>query len=259
MGTKRRTVSGGGGGAHGGGEGTAGGNAASPPCHSDPATAGTAAQLARREPPGFVLAFTAGTRRQRGSRTGGHRVCLFGVALLAAAVGFAARVQPRQVNGVLGGSVLLSPALPPNKMVKEIEWSFSAGAGAAIQVAEFGPKGFERPDPKDRFKDRLEMFDETALKIGALERGDSGVYGARIKLQPAEVEDQSFNLSVSEPLPDPRNPELAAFQEPCVVLPRAAVPRTRRDRGHRHLDETQGGNRRGVRIHRPGQRVLERR
>ncbi|XP_019328727.1 PREDICTED: SLAM family member 8-like [Aptenodytes forsteri] len=115
-----------------------------------------------------------------------------------------ARVQPRQVNGVLGGSVLLSPALPPNKTVKEIEWSFSAGAGATIQVAEFGPRGFERPDPKDRFKDRLEMFNETALKIGALERGDSGVYGARIILHPALVEDQSFNLSVYESVPSPR-------------------------------------------------------
>ncbi|XP_054038733.1 uncharacterized protein LOC128901019 isoform X2 [Rissa tridactyla] len=124
---------------------------------------------------------------------------LFGVALLATTIGFAARAQPRQVNGVLGGSVLLSPLLPRNKTVKEIEWSFSAGAGATIQVAEFGPGGFKRPDPKDRFKERLEMFNATALKIRALERGDSGVYGARIKLHPALVEDQSFNLSVYGP------------------------------------------------------------
>ncbi|XP_074931332.1 SLAM family member 9-like isoform X3 [Phalacrocorax aristotelis] len=116
-----------------------------------------------------------------------------------------ARVQPQQVNGVLGGSVLLSPTLPPNKKVKEIEWSFSSGAGTTIQVAEFGPGGsFERPDPKDRFKERLEMFNETALKIRALERGDSGVYGARIKLHPALVEDQSFSLSVYESVPSPR-------------------------------------------------------
>ncbi|XP_069650463.1 uncharacterized protein [Haliaeetus albicilla] len=99
--------------------------------------------------------------------------------------------------------MLLSPALPLNKTVKEIEWSFSDGDGATIQVAEFGPGGFERPDPKDRFKDRLETFNKTALKIRALQRGDSGVYGARIKLQPAVVEDQFFNLSISEPLPDP--------------------------------------------------------
>ncbi|XP_074709310.1 SLAM family member 8-like isoform X1 [Strix uralensis] len=115
-----------------------------------------------------------------------------------------ARAQPQQVNGVLGGSVLLSPALPPNKTVKEIEWSFSIGAGATIQVAEFVPGSFERPDPKDRFKDRLEMFNETALRIRALERGDSGVYGARIKLHPALVEDQFFNLTVYESVPSPR-------------------------------------------------------
>ncbi|XP_027489239.1 uncharacterized protein LOC113942301, partial [Corapipo altera] len=106
------------------------------------------------------------------------------------------RAQPQQVNGVLGGSVLLSPALPPNKTVKEIEWSFSAGTGAMIQVAEFSRGGFERPDPRDRFGKRLERFNETALRIRALERGDSGVYGARIKLHPALVEDQTFNLSV---------------------------------------------------------------
>ncbi|XP_064031893.1 SLAM family member 9-like isoform X2 [Pogoniulus pusillus] len=115
-----------------------------------------------------------------------------------------ARAQPQQVNGILGGSALLSPLLPPNKTVKEIEWSFSAGAGATIQVAEFGPSGFERPDPRDRFKERLEMLSNMTLRIRSLERGDSGVYGARIKLQPALVEDQSFNLTVYESVPSPR-------------------------------------------------------
>lgn len=77
--------------------------------------------------------------------------------------------QPWHVNGILGGSVLLSQALSPSKTVKEIEWSFSVGAGATIQVAEFGPGGIKRPDPKDQFKDQLEMFNRTALQIGALE------------------------------------------------------------------------------------------
>ena len=66
--------------------------------------------------------------------------------------------------------MLLSPALPPNKTVKEIEWSFSISASATIQVAEFGPGGFEPPHPKDQFKDRL----ETALKIGAGGGGGPG-------------------------------------------------------------------------------------
>ncbi|KAM6037679.1 SLAM family member 9-like [Theristicus caerulescens] len=154
------------------------------------------------------------------------RVCLLGVALLAAAVSFAARAQPRQVNGVLGGSVLLSLALPSNRMVKEIEWSFSDGTGTTIRVAEFGPGGFKRPDPKDRFKDRLEMFSKTVLRIRALERGDSGVYGARIKLQPALVEDQSFSLSVYEPLPDPEIQSWLLSKSPawCHLMLQCHVP-----------------------------------
>ncbi|CAM9989378.1 unnamed protein product [Bubo scandiacus] len=138
----------------------------------------------------------------------------------------AAAAQPRQVNGALGGSVLLSPALPPNKTVKEIEWSFSIGAGTTIQVAEFGPGGFKRPDPQDRFKDRLEMFNETALRIGALERGDSGVYGARIKLHPALVEDQLFNLSVYGPVPAPEIQQelLSVSTQECNITLRCWVP-----------------------------------
>ncbi|XP_058716768.1 SLAM family member 5 [Poecile atricapillus] len=114
------------------------------------------------------------------------------------------RSPPRQVNAVLGGSVLLAPALPPNQTVKEIEWSFSGGSGATIQVAEVGPGGLERPDPRDRFGKRLELFNRTALRIRQLQRGDSGVFGARIKMQPALVDDQSFNLSVYESVPSPR-------------------------------------------------------
>ncbi|KAM4644551.1 SLAM family member 8-like [Amazona ochrocephala] len=134
--------------------------------------------------------------------------------------------QPRQVNGVLGGAVLLSPALPPNRTVKEIEWSFSPGTGATIQVAELGRGGFERPDPKDRFKDRLEAFNQTGLRISALQRGDSGVYGARIKLHPAMVEDQFFNLSIYEPVPAPeiQQQQLSISTHGCNVTLRCWVP-----------------------------------
>ncbi|XP_017695222.1 PREDICTED: SLAM family member 9-like [Lepidothrix coronata] len=138
-----------------------------------------------------------------------------------------ARAQPQQVNGVLGGSVLLSPALPPNKTVKEIEWSFSAGTGAMIQVAEFSRGGFERPDPRDRFGKRLERYNETALRIRALERGDSGVYGARIKLHPALVEDQTFNLSVYGGLQIIPVPASRLSLSP----PGAATPQTRQVNG----------------------------
>ncbi|XP_065509573.1 SLAM family member 6-like [Caloenas nicobarica] len=120
------------------------------------------------------------------------------------AAAYAAAAKPRQLNGVLGESVLLSPVLSPNKTVTKIDWSFSAGAGPAIQIAELSRSGFERPDPNDQFRDRLQLSEELGLRIGALQRGDSGVYEARIKLHPALVEDQTFSLSVYESVPSPR-------------------------------------------------------
>ncbi|XP_062454016.1 SLAM family member 8-like [Rhea pennata] len=155
-------------------------------------------------------------------------VRLLGAAFLAAAVRLAvqARAQPRQVNGVLGGSVVLSAALPPNATVREIEWSFSAGAGATIRTAELSRGRFERPDPGDRFRQRLEMFNATSLRISALEPGDGGLYGARVKLLPAVVHDQSFNLSVFEPLPDPEIQSWLLSETParCNVSLQCRVP-----------------------------------
>ncbi|NXR33052.1 SLAF5 protein, partial [Zosterops hypoxanthus] len=48
------------------------------------------------------------------------------------------------------------------------------------------------------------LLNGTGLRIRDLQRGDSGVFGARIKLQPALVDDQSFNLTVYESVPTPR-------------------------------------------------------
>uniref|UniRef100_A0A8B9U2R1 Immunoglobulin V-set domain-containing protein n=1 Tax=Anas zonorhyncha TaxID=75864 RepID=A0A8B9U2R1_9AVES len=118
------------------------------------------------------------------------------LALLLIAAG-SAGAQLQSVSGVRGGSVLLSPALPNSSEVRTAEWYFMGGTGKKNRVAEFGPKGFERPDPHDRFKQRLEMPNATALRIGGLEPGDSGVYGVWIKYNSTtEVEYRAFNLSV---------------------------------------------------------------
>ncbi|XP_035202509.1 uncharacterized protein LOC118178258 [Oxyura jamaicensis] len=118
------------------------------------------------------------------------------LALLLIAAGTAG-TQPQPVSGVRGRWVLLSPALPNGSSVKAVEWYLWAGAGKKIPVAEFGPEGFKRPDPQDRFERRLEMPNGTALRIGGLELGDSGVYEARIRYHTSvAVEDQAFNLSV---------------------------------------------------------------
>uniref|UniRef100_A0ACB8G6S6 Uncharacterized protein n=1 Tax=Sphaerodactylus townsendi TaxID=933632 RepID=A0ACB8G6S6_9SAUR len=110
---------------------------------------------------------------------------------------------PRRVNGVLGGSVVLSVNVAPGAKVKEVEWSYRAGSGPALLVALFRDGKFDRPDPSDRFRQRIGMFNET-LRIRALELNDSGVFGARVKIFPALVEDQIFHLTVYEPVLMPR-------------------------------------------------------
>uniref|UniRef100_A0A8C3BWA1 Ig-like domain-containing protein n=1 Tax=Cairina moschata TaxID=8855 RepID=A0A8C3BWA1_CAIMO len=164
------------------------------------------------------------------------------LALLLIAAG-SAGAQPQPVSGVRGHSVLLSLALPNSSWVKTAEWHFRAGTGKKIQVAEFGPNGFERPDPHDRFKQRLEMPNATALRIGGLEPGDSGIYGVWIKYNSTvEVEDQAFNLSVYEPVPPPQiHPQLLSRSpQGCNVTLRCSLPPTSPARTSWQLGNTSG-------------------
>ncbi|XP_068851407.1 SLAM family member 9-like [Aphelocoma coerulescens] len=149
------------------------------------------------------------------------------VALLLGVAG-AVAAEPRQVSSVLGESVVFSLDLSHNGIVKKLEWTFrgaTGATGAAILVAEVIPGGSLRPDPRDRFGDRLEV-NETALRITVLERGDCGIYQARIQLLPALVEDQSFNLSLYEPLPEPeiRIQRRALTSQECNLTVRCQAP-----------------------------------
>ncbi|XP_071583304.1 SLAM family member 8-like isoform X2 [Heliangelus exortis] len=137
-----------------------------------------------------------------------------------------AATQPQQVNVLLGDSVLLSPTLLPNMTVTKTEWSFSAGTGATILVAESISGGFMRPNPQDRFGKRLTMPNATALRIEALEVGDRGVYEARINLPLALVEEQTFNLFVYEPVPPPeiQHQVFSLTTRGCNVTLRCWVP-----------------------------------
>ncbi|XP_053866719.1 signaling lymphocytic activation molecule-like [Malaclemys terrapin pileata] len=125
------------------------------------------------------------------------------ISFLAGIVISQAPTPHRPVNGILGGSVVLSVDLSPGKNVNKIEWSFHAGSGVTIQLAEINGGKFERTDPNDRFQQRLERYNETSLRIKALELGDSGVYEARIRIVPATMEELAFLLAVYEPVPTP--------------------------------------------------------
>ncbi|XP_027529223.1 CD48 antigen-like isoform X2 [Neopelma chrysocephalum] len=138
-----------------------------------------------------------------GTWPGSSRPRVSRLLVLLLAVAGTAATRTRQVNGVLGGSALLSLDLPPDRKVKEVDWTFLDVNSTKHLVAEFDDGKFKRPKPQDRFRGRVEI-NKTALRIGTLERGDSSVYEARIKLEPATVETQLFTLSVYDPVPEPQ-------------------------------------------------------
>ncbi|XP_075763705.1 SLAM family member 8-like [Pelodiscus sinensis] len=126
----------------------------------------------------------------------------------------------RRVNGILGGFVLLAVHPSPGRKMKSIEWSFHAENSETILLAEFNEGIFERLNASDRFQQRLEMHNETSLRIKALELGDSGVYEARIKTKEGTLEDRAFLVTIYEPVPVPeiRSHSLSSTVAGCNVI-----------------------------------------
>ncbi|KAJ6652427.1 hypothetical protein lerEdw1_011545 [Lerista edwardsae] len=104
--------------------------------------------------------------------------------------------NPLRVSGVRGGSALLPVAVAPPQPVSEIEWKFQGKAGLALLVAKVEGGRLERPNPRDRFRQRLEMASETALRIRALEMEDSGAFHARVRLATGALQEHVFHLAV---------------------------------------------------------------
>ncbi|XP_042294771.1 uncharacterized protein LOC121915020 [Sceloporus undulatus] len=127
----------------------------------------------------------------------------------------------RQVSGVLGRSVLLSiSSISPSDEIGKIEWDFQPQNGTGLYIAEFKDGKLECPNPKDHFGMRLELENETTLRIRNLEEEDSGVYRARVRLLPAKIEEYSFRLTVYDPVPEP---QILLLQETPDSLARCNV------------------------------------
>nr|XP_028565441.1 SLAM family member 8-like [Podarcis muralis] len=110
-----------------------------------------------------------------------------------------------QVKGILGGSVLFPPNISQGITVQKMEWDFyPQRGGLGFWLGEFSHGKLEHPSPTDRFGQRLDMVDETTLRIKDLELDDSGIYNARIWITKAQFQEQSFSLTVYEPVPTPQ-------------------------------------------------------
>ncbi|XP_077202846.1 V-set and immunoglobulin domain-containing protein 10-like [Paroedura picta] len=109
-----------------------------------------------------------------------------------------------RVDGLQGGTVSLRVLIGSFQRVAQIEWKFRPPAGPTLAIADVTNGKLERPNPGDRFGQRLETAGEATLRIAELELEDGGVYTARVRLASAVVQEHSFNCTVHRPVPEPQ-------------------------------------------------------
>ncbi|XP_033030193.1 V-set and immunoglobulin domain-containing protein 10-like [Lacerta agilis] len=129
--------------------------------------------------------------------------------------------------GILGGSVLFPANVSQGITVEKMEWDFyPQRGGLGLWLGEFSHGKLEHPSPTDRFGQRLDMVDKTTLRIKGLELDDGGIYNTRIWFNKAQFQEQSFSLTVYEPVPTPQIHHQVESKTPggCNVTLRCHTP-----------------------------------
>ncbi|XP_077776463.1 SLAM family member 8-like [Podarcis muralis] len=139
----------------------------------------------------------------------------------------AVRNPTHQVKEILGGSVLFPANVSRGITVEKIQWDFLPQRGVlGFWLAEFSHGKLEHQSPTDQFEQRLDMVDETTLRIKDLELDDGGIYNTRIWFTKTQFQEQRFNLTVYEPVPTPQIDHQVEFKTPggCNVTLRCHTP-----------------------------------
>ncbi|XP_068918904.1 SLAM family member 9-like [Petaurus breviceps papuanus] len=106
------------------------------------------------------------------------------------------------LNGVKGGSILFNLNISSGENINMITWSFESKKTHKILFDFFPDNEFLNwEDLENRHEQKVRMTaNTTSLSIGNLTFADHGCYKARIKYSKGTLLDQSFFLSVHEPI-----------------------------------------------------------
>ncbi|XP_067328480.1 SLAM family member 8-like [Anolis sagrei] len=136
------------------------------------------------------------------------RTALFSITFICSFLGVvndAVLMPICKVNGMLNGTVLLPIRnISTSKIIYRIGWDFQPQNGIRFFIAEFQDGTLKRLNPNDRFGSRLELADETSLRIRNLEKKDSGLYTAQVTFILGETQEHLYHLKVYDPVQVPQ-------------------------------------------------------
>ncbi|XP_069460621.1 SLAM family member 8-like isoform X3 [Ambystoma mexicanum] len=115
------------------------------------------------------------------------------------------QAAPREVNGIVGGSALLSLLVSHGWQLKQVRWK--AGPGKTLlgdsNGRSFVPFNLTYNSKYSGMIARIVMGNETALMLTNLKMEDTGIFKAEITLSNGDSVEQEFQLHVYDSVPVP--------------------------------------------------------
>ncbi|XP_069073988.1 CD48 antigen-like [Pleurodeles waltl] len=127
-----------------------------------------------------------------------------------------AQESPLDVNGIVGGSVLLPLIIPQGRSILEVRWKLIN----KVRLGDSKGKKFEAFHlASPTITQRLEMENAATLRITTVTKNDSGIYRAEVQYENGINEEKEFRLNVYDPVPVPyiEKESLSNTSEGCNV------------------------------------------
>nr|XP_060613981.1 SLAM family member 9-like isoform X2 [Anolis sagrei ordinatus] len=136
------------------------------------------------------------------------RTALFSITFICSFLGVVndtVQMPICKVNGMVNGTVVLPIRnISTSETLHRIEWDFQLQSGKRLNIGEFQDGTLKRLTPNDRFGSRVELANETSLRIQNLEKEDSGLYRSQVRFRSAETQEHFYHLKVYDPVPVPQ-------------------------------------------------------
>ncbi|XP_077776728.1 uncharacterized protein LOC144325846 [Podarcis muralis] len=133
------------------------------------------------------------------------------IGLFFGAVANPNKAPLHQVTGMAGKPVLFPLNITAGKTVLWIKWDLHPRNGTPFELAVLRNGQLRTSNPKDM--DRLDVLNETTLRIKALQENETGVLKSRVTYTTSKMEIFEFNLTVFVPAPESDPPDVPSVSQ----------------------------------------------